>query len=174
MATTYEQLLAQQSASIDSNILEQLDIAEITNNKIEALYNQISLITGKEVYEDYYYKSGKIIGVLRHIQQNPKCRRALLELTGLNSAILDLYNTSSGAIPYINKETGLLIEGKPQNVELFIQTILLTATKLGIVLPENYLDDITEERFQRRYNKALDECQQTQKFKPKTKIVYDE
>ena len=172
---TYEQLLAQQATSIDVNVTEQLSLAELANNKLDSLYTSIKGITNKDCYEDYYYKSGRIIGLLRHIAQNPKHRQKLFMLTGLNSSIIDLYNSSSGKIPYISKDTNTLIEGEKQNQQLFRQVILITATKLGIVLMPDQLNDITEERFLLRYERALEEAKQQLSQLPNIgNIKYDE
>ena len=166
--TNYENLLnAQKEKAEQSNIKEILDVTEITNRKLDQLYAQMTEHTKKPVYEDFSYKAGKLIGVLRHIQQNPKQRKELLKLTGLSSGILDLYNQSCGQLPY-SKDDGTIVTGRAQDCSTLREVLLVAATRMGILLADYQLEDITEEHWNSLYTRAQETAEANADLQTKT------
>jgi len=88
----YQQRLGAMTESILGNkIKEEIEIKSIGDAKLTRLYEDMEQITGKTVYEDYNYRCGKVLGVLKHIAQNSKFSKQLYELTGLNRGYIDIY-----------------------------------------------------------------------------------
>ena len=178
----YQKLLKEQHEKVQNSvILDQLSLNEMTNSILENLYKEMNQITKKPVYEDYSYKSGKVLGLLRHIQQNPKHRVTLLQKTNLNVSILDLYSRSFGQLPYV--KNGKVTKARQQDCKTLKELLFIVADKLQIVLTEYDVDDITEEHFNKLLEKAEAEMQANKDFSITTvvkdantssNIVYDE
>ena len=167
--TVYEQMLnAQKSKAEQTNIREILDVTEITNRKLDQLYSEMSQLTKKPVYEDFSYKAGKLIGVLRHIQQNPKQRKELLKLTNLTGGILDLYNQSCGQLPYCSKDSNTIVTGRAQDCSTLREVLLVAATRMRVLLADYQLEDITEEHWDNLYKKAQETAEANADLNQKT------
>ena len=166
--TQYEAMLNEQRNKAEqSNIKEILDVTEITDRKLSNLYEEMTQITKKPVYEDFSYKAGKFIGILRHIQQNPKQRKELLKLTGLSGGILDLYNQSCGQLPYASKEDGHIVSGRAQDCSTLREVLLVAASKMGILLADYQLADITEEHWNSLYQRAQETAEENSELASK-------
>ena len=175
--TAYEKLLEEQKANSENgNIREILDITEITNAKLDKLYAEMSSVTKKPVYEDFSYKAGKLIGILRHIQQNPKNRKDLLKITGLNNAIIDLYIRAVGQLPYCDPKTGQIIAGRAQDCSTLREIILVAATRMKVLLADYQLEDITEDHWNRLYTRAQETAEANNDLQNKIGVAvhYDE
>jgi hypothetical protein len=115
------------------------------------------------------------MGVLRHIQQNPKKRRELLEVTGLTNAHIDLWWQCGGNLPYVNTTNNTLNEGRPMDCAICKELLKVVAAELGILLEDADLVDINEANWNRLYNKALEDAQQTISFNNENaNVTYDE
>ena len=98
----YQQRLGAMTESILGNkIKEEIEIKSIGDAKLTRLYEDMEQITGKPVYEDFNYRCGKVLGVLKHIAQNSKFSKQLYELTGLNRGYIDIYYSACGQLPYV-------------------------------------------------------------------------
>lgn len=170
-----ERLEAQRKAIIGNKINERLEISKLNNAKLDKLYSDMEDIVGKPVYGDFSYRTGRIIGILRYMFQNPKHRKQLCELTGLSSAHIDLYYSVGGNLPYVDSN-GILQVGRKQIPEDFRELIQATAATLGILVEEDDVADITEERWKIMYDKALETSKQDLLLKSgtNTNITYDE
>lgn len=173
---TYAKRLEEQKKSIlGSKIAEQLEIKMFSNDKLDSLYKEMSSVTGKPVYEDFNFRSGKILGVLRHIFQNPKQRKELCEVTGLNTAVIDMYYQVCGNLPYLNTKTNTINAGRPMDCEATRDLIKYVASELNILIDDNDLLDINEERWERLSKNALEDAKATMEFNEKNKTVaYEE
>ena len=168
-------LEAQKKAVVNNPIVENLELSKINDQKIEKLYSDMSAITGKPVYSDFSWRSGKVMGVLRHIQQNPKKRKELLELTGLSSAHVDMWWQVGGNLPYVNTVSNTLNLGRPMDCELSKQLLQVVASELGILLEEVDLIDINETNWNRMYQKALEDAQKTVELNAENaNVTYEE
>ena len=174
--SSYEELLAQQAAQIESEFEEEIQIEEISNKRLDSLYKQCEAITGKPVIEDWYFKSGKLQGLVRHIIQNPKKRSELLGITGLTETILRKFDAVAGRLPYIDKKTNSIVEGQLPDIQKFKKLLLYIATKLGIIISNEQLEDLTEENWEKIYERRFESITKTIEADNKfgTLIKYDE
>ena len=175
-----DRLNALKESVLDSAIKDQLELKAISNKKLEAITDSMSKITGKRVWEDFSFRTGKIFGILRFIVQNPLHRQDLLAATGLNNDYIDIYMKVCGNAPYVNTNN-TLNPGKPMNVEATKEFIKIVAIELGLVVDDDDLSDITQERWDRIYQSALERAIDTIKFNEQNNpdvqgnpTVYDE
>ena len=176
-----DKLNALKESVLDSAIKDQLELKAISNKKLEAMTDSMSRITGKRVWEDFSFRTGKIFGILRFIVQNPLHRQDLLAATGLNNDYIDIYMKVCGNAPYVNTTNNTLNPGKPMNVEATKEFIKIVAIELGLVVDDDDLSDITQERWDRIYQSALERAIDTIKFNEQNNpdvqgnpTVYDE
>lgn len=161
----YEERLKKQKESVlDSNVNDQLEIKALGNRKIETLTDAMSKIVGKKVWEDFNFRTGKIFGILRFMAQNPTHRQQLLEVTGLKQDHVDMYFKYCGNLPYVNTTDNTVNMGKHMDVSATKDLIKIIAAQLEIVVEDEDLSDITEERWTRLYNSALERAKETMAF----------
>lgn len=175
-AKTYEErLMAQKAAILGNKIVEKLELKALANRKLEELYQAMENVVHKPVYEDFNYRTGKILGVLRYIFQNPKNRKELLEITGLSQAHIDLYYEVCGNLPYVNTKTNTLNMGRPMDCESTKELIQATGSTLGVLVEDSDLLDINEDRWNRLYESALADAKKTIEFNESNQVVaYEE
>ena len=143
---------------INQNMLNLLNNLNSSNDKLDELIAKVHLVTTKEVYEDFAYTSGKLIGLLRHIIQNPKHRNLILKtIPELTTGMIDLFKRFYGNLPYINKD-GDFVEGIEQESDNLHDLLIIIADRLNLDLD---FSDVTQKRFNARYQRALEECQKT-------------
>ena len=158
----YEDRLKKQKESVlDSNVNDQLEMKAISNRKIEKITDAMSKVVGKKVWEDFNFRTGKILGILRFIAQNPQHRQQLLEVTGLTQDYVDIYFKVCGNLPYLNTTDNTLNVGRPMDVEATKDFIKIVAAKFDLLVEDDDVSDITEERWQRLYNNALERITKT-------------
>ena len=158
----YEERLKKQKESVlDSNVNDQLEIKALGNRKIETLTDAMSKIVGKKVWEDFNFRTGKIFGILRFIAQNPIHRQQLLKVTGLTQDYVDIYFKVCGNLPYLNTTDNTLNPGRHMDVEATKEFIKIVAAKFDLLVEDDDVSDITEERWQRLYNNALERITKT-------------
>ena len=87
-----------------------------------------------------------------------------MEATGLTQDFIDVYFDVCGYLPYVNTTNNTVNVGKPMNVEATKEFIQVVASKWGLVVKDDDLSDITEERWDRLYNAALEKCNTTVEF----------
>lgn len=157
----YEELLAAQSATIDAEFEEELNLEEISSKKLEGLYIQCENVTGKPVIEDWYFKSGKLQGLIRHIIQNPKKRTDLLAITGLTETLLRKFDSVSGRLPYQDKKTKKMVEGQSPDIPRLKKLLIYIATKMSILITDEQLNDLTMENWNKIYQRRLESIEKT-------------
>ena len=173
--TFAQRLEAQKKSILSSPIMESLELSKINDKRIEELYAKMSEVTGKPVYSDFSWRSGKVMGVLRHLQQNPKKRRELLEVTGLTNAHVDLWWQVGGNLPYVNTNSNTVNLGRPMDCNICKELLKVVAAELGILLEDADLVDINEANWTRLYNKALEDATKTVEFNTENgNVTYDE
>lgn len=162
----YEDRLANMKKKVmGSRITDVLELKSIGNKRLDEIISQMSVIVpGKsQVWNDFNFRTGKILGVLRFISQNPQYRKQLLEVTGLTQDHIDIYFNVCGNLPYLNKTDNTVNEGRQMDVETTKEFITLVAAEFGVVIEETDLIDITQERWDRLYATALEKIQETAK-----------
>ena len=158
----YEDKLKKLKQSVlGSSINDQLEMKAISNRKIEKITDAMSKVVGKKVWEDFNFRTGKIFGILRFIAQNPIHRQQLLEVTGLTQDYVDIYFKVCGNLPYLNTTDNTLNLGRPMDVEATKDFVKIVAAKFDLLIEDDDVSDITEERWQRLYNNALERITKT-------------
>ena len=158
----YEEKLRKLKESVlGSTINDQLEMKAISNRKIEKITDAMSKVVGKKVWEDFNFRTGKILGILRFIAQNPIHRQELLEVTGLTQDYVDIYFKVCGNLPYLNTTDNTLNPGRPMDVEATKEFIKIVAAKFDLLVEDDDLLDITEERWQRLYANTLERISKT-------------
>ena len=172
----YQQRLGAMTESILGNkIKEEIEIKSIGDTKLTRLYEDMEQITGKTVYEDFNYRCGKVLGVLKHIAQNSKFSKQLYELTGLNRGYIDIYYSACGQLPYVNKGSNTVNIGRKMDIETTKELLMVTAATLGVILEEADLADINQQRWDKMYNDALEAATKTVELNDNAlDAVYDE
>ena len=159
-----ERMNKRKEAVLGSSIMEELEIKNINNNRIDEIRNRMKEVIGKEVWNDFLWKTGKIFGILRCIAQNPEYREELFRITNLNSTYIDMYVEVCGNLPFISTRDGSVNMGRPMNVEKTREFISLVAMKMGILIEDEDLSDITQERWNYLYNAALERIEKSSSF----------
>ena len=158
----------------DSEFVNDLELHQIAQKKIDDIYGRIEATIGRKIYADFNFRSGHIMGILRALLQNPKHRDELLKATGLSFGHIDGYYRFCGNLPYLAKDTGAYVEGRPMNVKMTKQLILHTAYILGVYMTEDDVSDITQERWDMLYNRKKIELLETASYTDKDTVQYDE
>ena len=161
----YEAKLAEMKKKVSGSFINtQLEMKRIGNQKLDAIIQDMAEITGKPVWREFNWRTGKILGIMRFIVQNPVQRDKLLEATGLTQDFIDVYFDVCGNLPYVNTTNNTVNVGKPMNVEATKEFIQVVASKWGLVVEDDDLSDITEERWNRLYAAALEKCEKSTAF----------
>ena len=181
MSKDYEAIFKERMAKrkemvLGSSIIEELEIKNINNNRIDEIRNKMKEVIGKEVWNDFLWKTGRIFGILRCIAQNPEYKEELFKITNLNSTYIDMYIEVCGNLPFISTRDGSINMGRPMNVEKTREFIPLVAMKMGILIEDDDLSDITQERWDYLYNAALERIEKSSNFNKEIEngIKYDE
>lgn len=171
-----ERMAKRKEAVLGSSIIEELEIKNINNNRIDKIREQMRTIMGKEVWNDFLWKTGKIFGILRCIAQNPEYKEELFKITNLNSTYIDMYIEVCGNLPFISTRDGSINMGRPMNVEKTREFISLVAMRMGILVEDEDLNDITEERWNYLYNATLEKIEKSLNFNKEieNEVKYDE
>lgn len=174
-----DKLLAMKEGLLGSQIATQLQLKRIGNQKLDSIITNMSKVTGKEVWEDFSWRTGKILGIFRFIMQNPKHRQELLNITGITKDYIDVYFDVCGNLPYINTTNNTVNLGKPMNVQATKEFIQIVAAQWGVVIEDSDISDITQERWDRLYQAALEKAKETVEFNTQnnpdmTTTTYDE
>ena len=164
----YEEKLNKLKQSVlGSSINDQLEMKAISNRKIEKITDAMSKVVGKKVWEDFSFRTGKIFGILRFIAQNPQHRQQLLEATGLTQDYVDIYYKVCGNLPYVNTTDNSINPGRHMDVKATREFIKIVAAQFELLVEDDDLSDITEERWTRIYNSALERATETVSFNEK-------
>ena len=161
----YEEKLQSMKKKVESSAIStQLEMKRIGNQKLDAIIQDMAEITGKPVWREFNWRVGKILGIMRFIVQNPVQRDKLLEATGLTQDFIDVYFDVCGNLPYVNTTNNTVNVGKPMNVEATKEFIQVVAAQWDIVIEEDDISDITQERWDRLYKAALERAVETVGF----------
>lgn len=164
MQTYYdERVKALKAKVLGETIAKELEMKMISNKIIEEITSKMKQITKSEVFNDFRFKTGKIFGILRHIAQNPKNRKELLEITGLNEAYIDMFTAYCGNMPYLAKDGSVNI-GRTMDAPKAKDLIQLVGAELGILVEDSDVDDITQERWNTMYENTLKKVLETSEF----------
>ena len=172
MSKEYDKIYQDKLNSLKQSILgneitAELAVRGMSNSKLDKLCKEAAAIMGKEVYNDYNFRVGKILGLLRSIAFNAKHWDKLFELTGLNKAYVDIYHRVVGQTPY--EKDGVFKIGKQMDIEGTKNLVMAVCATMNIVIEESDLSDITQERWNNIYNNALENSVKTMEFNAQNK-----
>lgn len=181
MSKNYEAIFAERMNKkkemvLGSSIMEELEIKNINNKRIDEIREQMKAVIGKEVWNDFLWKTGKILGILRCITQNPEYKEELCKICNLNSTYIDMYVEVCGNLPFISTRDNSINMGRPMNVKKTREFIPLVAMKMGVLIEDEDLSDITEERWNHLYNTTLERIEKSSNFNKEieNEVKYDE
>lgn len=150
-----------QKSNISAEILEELEMSNISSQRADSLMAEMSKVTGRPVFSDFNFRTGNIMGILRHIMQNRKVQDELFRITNLTNAHIDFWFKNGGNLPYCDPKTNVVVAGRNMNCEKIRQFIPVVAGILGILINPEDLDDINTDRWEQLYKRAMENAQET-------------
>lgn len=131
------------------DISAELKNYEARESKFEELSKKFKKVTKKQVYSDYNFpRSGKVMGIIRHILQNPKKAEELLHISGLSRGVVEFFRDYAGNTSYLASD-GTITETREMDVARTQAVVKLIANQLDICLSD---EDITTEITQSRWD----------------------
>ena len=142
------------------------------NNAIilNKIIGDMKVILGREVWNDFNFKSGKVMGIMRTIGMNRNIDFSYV----IPTEYVDLFFEYGGNLPYIDKTTGQLNEGRPMNPKMLIELLKFVCTHLGMEYTDTEFNDITQERWDKLYQAALERAKKNEEFNKEEEIEYEE
>lgn len=170
-----EKMQAMNQANLHSEIMEELEMGNISSQRINDLMTEMSKVTNRQVFADYNFRTGSIIGILRHIAQNRKYQSELLSITGLTQAHVDFYYRYGGNLPYCDSKSNEVVAGRPMDCDRMRQFLPIVAGILGVLINEEDLDDLNQERWDALTRRAMDTAIATSEMNMQNQgVVYEE
>lgn len=160
-----------QKSSLSSSplfcILKMKKNNAIILNKIT---EDMKVILGREVWNDFNFKAGRVMGLMRTIGMNRNIDFSYIVPT----EYVDLFFEYGGNLPYIDKTTGQLNEGRPMNPEMLVELLKFVYTHLNMEYMDSEFDDITQERWNKLYQAAMERAEKNMNFNKEEHIEYEE
>lgn len=175
----YSDILASQKASISEVFLAEAQLKEQSDQRLEELRAKIANKLGRkadEIWSVYAFsRVGRILGLIQQIAYAPN-RSELAKLIGLANSDIDLYFRYIGSTPYFDKVSKTIKQGRPMNVPMAREYIKYVGTRLGLIVSEDDLFDVTESNWQESCDLALKKAQDTMNSHPDMDIatIFDE
>ena len=153
------------------SIYDRINQKKINNNILNAINSNIEGIIKKPVWNEFNWRSGKVLGLLRTLSLNRNIP-AVFEVSGIEEEVIDLYYEVAGNLPYIDKN-GQFNAGRPQSCDELIELMQYVYDKIGLTATENEFSDITQEHWDSLYNAAMERIRKTLEI-TSSSIQYDE
>lgn len=155
---------------LGSAINDKLNLKVISNNKLEEVIQKMNIILApRTTWNNTYFRTGRIIGILKSLADNSKVRDELLKITGLTQTHIDLYFEVCGNTPYVKEGSTVVELGRPMKVNECKELITLVGAHFGYIVEESDLYDITQERWDSIYNSELERAKETAESNKKNK-----
>lgn len=161
---------SQKSSLSTSPLFKILEIKKNNAIIINKITEDMKVILGREVWNDFNFKSGRVMGLLRTIGMNRNIDFSYI----IPTEYVDLFFEYGGNLPYIDKTTGQLNEGRPMNPSMIIELMKFVYTHLGMEFTDTEFNDITQERWDKLYKAALERAEKNMNFNKEEKIEYEE
>lgn len=161
---------SQKSSLSSSPLFKILEIKKNNAIILNKIAENMKVILGREVWNDFNFKSGKVMGLLRTIGMNRNIDFSFI----VPVEYVDLFFEYGGNLPYIDKTTGQLNEGRPMNPEMLIELLKFVYTHLGMEYLDSEFDDITQERWDKLYKAAMERATKNEEFNKREHIEYEE
>lgn len=160
----------QKSSLSSSPLFKILEIKRNNTVILNKIAEDMKVILGREVWNDFNFKAGKVMGLMRTIGMNRNIDFSYI----IPNEYIDLFFEYGGNLPYIDKTTGLLNEGRPMNPEMLIELLKFVYTHLGMEYTDSEFDDITQERWNKLYQAAMERATKNEEFNKEEETQYDE
>lgn len=142
-----------------NNAVAQLVMQAVEDDrKLDKLRDKVASITEREVWNEFNYRDGKLIGLLRTIGFEFKHRQELLKLTKIPQRLIDIFLDAYGHPAFIDKQELRLIKAKPMNIDIVKQCLEVAAEIIDCSVD---LSDITVERVNNIYKYAHERAKET-------------
>lgn len=161
---------SQKSSLSSSPLFKILEIKKNNAIILNKITEDMKVILGREVWNDFNFKSGKVMGLLRTIGMNRNIDFSYI----IPTEYVDLFFEYGGNLPYIDKTTGQLNEGRPMNPEMLVELLKFVYTHLNMEYMDSEFDDITQERWDKLYQAAMERAEKNMNFNKEEKIEYEE
>lgn len=161
---------SQKSSLSTSPLFKILEVKKNNAIILNKINENIKVILGREVWNDFNFKSGKVMGLLRTIGMNRNIDFSYI----IPTEYVDLFFEYGGNLPYIDKTTGQLNEGRPMNPELLVELLKFVYTHLSMEYLDSEFDDITQERWDKLHQAAMERAEKNMNFNKEEHIEYEE
>ena len=161
---------SQKSSLSSSPLFKILEIKKNNAIILNKITEDMKVILGREVWNDFNFKSGKVMGLLRTIGMNRNIDFSYI----IPTEYVDLFFEYGGNLPYIDKTTGQLNEGRPMKPEMLVELLKFVYTHLNMEYMDSEFDDITQERWDKLYQAAMERAEKNMNFNKEEKIEYEE
>ena len=161
---------SQKSSLSSSPLFKILEIKKNNAIILNKIVENMKVILGREVWNDFNFKSGKVMGLLRTIGMNRNIDFSYV----IPTEYVDLFFEYGGNLPYIDKTTGQLNEGRPMNPEMLVELLKFVYTHLGMEYLDSEFDDITQERWDKLYQAAMERAEKNMNFNNEEHTEYEE
>ena len=161
---------SQKSSLSSSPLFKILEIKKNNAIILNKITEDMKVILGREVWNDFNFKSGKVMGLMRTIGMNRNIDFSYI----IPTEYVDLFFEYGGNLPYIDKTTGQLNEGRPMNPEMLVELLKFVYTHLNMEYMDSEFDDITQERWDKLYQAAMERAEKNMNFNKEEKIEYEE
>ena len=141
------------------NFNEKLAIRKNNNLIINKLTADVSAVIGKNCWNEFNWRSGKVMGLLRTLLLNRNIP-AVFNAAGIEEEIIDCYFDVAGNLPYIDKN-GQINIGRPQQPEELIELLQHVYEQFGLVAMDNEFEDITKEHWDSLYSSNMERIRKT-------------
>lgn len=153
------------------SIYDRINQKKSNNIVLNRITTDITSVIGKPVWNEYNWRCGKVLGLLRTLSLNRNIP-AVFEISGIEEEVIDLYYEIAGNLPYIDKN-GQFNAGRPQFCDELIELMQYVYNKLGITAADNEFDDINQKHWDDLYNASMERIRKTLEITSST-IQYDE
>lgn len=161
---------SQKSSLSSSPLFKILEIKKNNAIILNRIVEDMKVILGREVWNDFNFKSGRVMGLLRTIGMNRNIDFSYI----IPTEYVDLFFEYGGNLPYIDKTTGQLNEGRPMNPEMLVELLKFVYTHLNMEYMDSEFDDITQERWDKLYKAAMERATKNEEFNKGEHIEYEE
>ena len=161
---------SQKSSLSSSPLFKILEIKKNNTIILNKITEDMKVILGREVWNDFNFKSGRVMGLLRTIGMNRNIDFSYI----IPIEYVDLFFEYGGNLPYIDKTTGQLNEGRPMNPSMLIELMKFVYTHLGMEFTDTEFNDITQERWDKLYKTTMERAEKNMNFNNEKHIEYEE
>lgn len=135
-------------ATMIIDIEAELASYESRESVFEKIGKAFKKITKKNVYPDFAFpRCGKVMGLVRHILQNPKQEDKLLAICKLKKSQIEFFRDNAGNTSYLSADNEI-VKAKEIDIKRTQAIVKLIAKQLDMALEdEDILREINEERW---------------------------